>query len=422
METVLTTHFADEGYRRLDTYRRLGGYEGLRKATGMPREAIVEEVRKANLRGRGGAGFPAGVKWGFLPKDMSRPRILVVNADEGEPGTFKDRLIMGRGPHLLVEGIAITSFALSIHRAYIYIRGEFVREARILEEAVAESYAAGFLGKDILGTGFDLDVTVHRGAGAYICGEETSTINSLEGKRGWPRLKPPFPAAIGAFGLPTLVNNVETLANVPWILVHGGDRFAALGCEKNGGTRLVGVSGPVVRPGIYELPANANLRNVIYDVAGGLRDGKELKAVIPGGSSTPVLRADEIDVTFDIESMGKIGTMAGTAGVIVIPEGTCMVRALLVLMKFYAHESCGQCTPCREGTGWLKKIVERIEAGEGQAGDIELILDLCDNMMGRTICALADAAVMPAQSFIWKFREEFDGHIAERKCPYGNRF
>jgi len=422
METVLTTHFANDGYRTLETYRALGGYEALRKAIGMPRAAIVEEVKKANLRGRGGAGFPAGVKWGFLPKDLSLPRILVVNADEGEPGTFKDRLIMSRGPHLLVEGIAITCFALSIHRAYIYIRGEFVREARILEEAVAEGYAAGFLGKDLLGSGFDLDVTVHRGAGAYICGEETSTINSLEGKRGWPRLKPPFPAAVGAFGLPTLVNNVETLADVPWIVTHGGDRFAALGCEKNGGTRLVGVSGPVVRPGIYELPANVNLRHVIFEVAGGLRDGKELKAVIPGGSSTPVLRADEIDVTFDIESMAKIGTMSGTSGVIVIPEGTCMVRALWVLMKFYAHESCGQCTPCREGTGWLKKIVGRIEAGEGRAGDVELILDLCDNMMGRTICALADAAVMPAQSFIWKFREEFDGHIAERKCPYGNRF
>ncbi len=422
METVLTTHFSDERYRRLDGYRDAGGYEALRKAVSMPREAIVDEVKKANLRGRGGAGFPAGVKWGFLPKDLSRPRVLVVNADEGEPGTFKDRLILSRGPHLLVEGIAIACYALMIPRAYIYIRGEYVREARILDEALSEARAAGFLGKDLLGTGFDLDVTLHRGAGAYICGEETSTINSLEGKRGWPRLKPPFPAVVGAFGLPTLVNNVETLANVPWILRYGGERFAALGCEKNGGTRLVGVSGPVVRPGIYELPANANLRSVIYDVAGGLRDGKLLKAVIPGGSSTPVLRADEIDVTLDIESMAGIGTMAGTCGVIVLPEGTCMVRALSVLMNFYAHESCGQCTPCREGTGWLKLIVGRIEAGEGRPGDIELILDVCGNMMGRTICALADAAAMPARSFIGKFREEYDRHVAERKCPFGNRF
>src|SRR5512139_1287973 len=422
METVLTTHFANEAYRHLDTYVQAGGYESLRKAFALPREKIVEEVRKANLRGRGGAGFPAGVKWGFLPKDMSRPRVLVINADEGEPGTFKDRLIMSRGPHLLIEGIAIASYAMTIHASYIYIRGEFVREAKILDEAIAEAYAKGFLGKNILGTGFDLDVTVHRGAGAYICGEETSLINSLEGKRGWPRLKPPFPAAVGAFGLPTIVNNVETIADVPWIIANGGDKFAALGVEKNGGTRLIGVSGPVNKPGVYELPVGVTLRDVIYKYAGGLKDGKALKAVIPGGSSTPILRADEIDVNYDIESMGKIGTMAGSGGVIVIPEGTCMVRALSVLMNFYAHESCGQCTPCREGTGWLKKLVGRIEEGKGREGDLELILDLCDNMMGRTICPLADAAVMPAQSFIWKFRQEFDRHIREKKCPFGNRF
>jgi NADH-quinone oxidoreductase subunit F len=422
METVLTTHFSDERYRHVDTYLQLGGYAALRKALTMPKERIVDEVKKANLRGRGGAGFPAGVKWGFLPKDLSRPRILVINADEGEPGTFKDRQIMSKGPHLLIEGIVISSFALTIHTCYIYIRGEFVREARILEEAVSEAYAGGFLGKNILGSGFDLDVTVHRGAGAYICGEETSTINSLEGKRGWPRVKPPFPATVGAFGLPTIVNNVETIADVPWIVTNGGNRFAALGAEKNGGTRLVGISGPVNRPGIYELSAAVSLREVIYTHAGGMKDGKALKAVIPGGSSTPVLRADEIDVAFDIESMMKIGTMAGTAGIIVIPEESCMVRALSVLMNFYAHESCGQCTPCREGTGWLARIVRRIEEGNGRTGDVELILDVCDNMMGRTICALADAAVMPAQSFIWKFREEFDRHIHEKKCPFGNRF
>ncbi|OGP33937.1 MAG: NADH oxidoreductase (quinone) subunit F [Deltaproteobacteria bacterium GWC2_65_14] len=422
MELVLTRHFDNDRYRHLDTYVELGGYEALRKAFAMPKERIVEEVRKANLRGRGGAGFPAGVKWGFLPKDLSRPRVLVINADEGEPGTFKDRLIMSRGPHLLIEGIVITCFALSAHSAYIYIRGEFVREARILQEVVDEAYAKGYLGKDILGSGFDLEVTVHRGAGAYICGEETSLINSLEGKRGWPRVKPPFPATIGAFGLPTIVNNVETIADVPWIVTHGGEKFASLGVEKDGGTRLIGVSGPVVRPGVYELPVGTSLRAILYEHAGGLLDGKELKAVIPGGSSTPVLRADEIDVPFSIDAMAKIGTMAGSGGVIVIPEGTCMVRALSVLMNFYAHESCGQCTPCREGTGWLAKVVRRIENGEGQEGDVELILDLCDNMMGRTICPLADAAVMPAESFIWKFREEFDRHIREQKCPYGNRF
>jgi NADH-quinone oxidoreductase subunit F len=422
MELVLTKHFGDDRYRHVDRYVELGGYEALRKALAMPKEEIVAEVKKANLRGRGGAGFPAGVKWGFLPKDLSIPRILVVNADEGEPGTFKDRLIMSRGPHLLLEGIVITCFALTIRSAYIYIRGEFVRESKILQEAIDEACAEGFLGRDILGSGFDLEVTVHRGAGAYICGEETSTINSLEGKRGWPRVKPPFPATVGAFGLPTLVNNVETIADVPWIVTHGGDAFHALGCDKNGGTRLVGVSGPVNRPGIFELPANVSLREVIYTHAGGLRDGKALKAVIPGGSSTPVLRPDQIDVTFDIESMQKIGTMTGTSGVIVIPEGTCMVRALCTLLDFYAHESCGQCTPCREGCGWLARIVRRIENGEGRDGDVELVLDLCDNMLGRTICALADAAVMPAESFIWKFREEFDLHIREKKCQYGNRF
>jgi len=422
METVLTTHFANEQYRHVDTYLQFGGYEALRKALSTPKERIVDEVKKANLRGRGGAGFPAGVKWGFLPKDLSRPRVLVVNADEGEPGTFKDRQIMARAPHLLLEGIAIASYAMTIHLCYIYIRGEFVREAKILEEAVAEAYAKGFLGKNLLGSGFDLDVTVHRGAGAYICGEETSLINSLEGKRGWPRIKPPFPASVGAFGLPTIVNNVETIADVPWIVANGGEKFASLGVEKNGGTRLIGVSGPVNRPGVYELSAGVLLREVIYTHAGGLKDGKALKAVIPGGSSTPVLRPGEIDVTFDIESMGKIGTMPGSGGVIVIAEGTCMVRALSVLMKFYAHESCGQCTPCREGTGWLAKVVGRIENGQGREGDLELVLDVCDNMMGRTICPLADAAVMPAQSFIWKFREEFDRHIRDQKCPFGNKF
>jgi len=422
MELVLTTHFGNDRYRHADTYERLGGYAAMRKAFSMPKEEIVAEVRKANLRGRGGAGFPAGVKWGFLPKDLSRPRVLVINADEGEPGTFKDRLIMSRGPHLMIEGIVITSYALTIHNGYVYIRGEFVREAEIVQEAIDEAYAKGYLGKNILGSGYDLEVTVHRGAGAYICGEETSLLNSLEGKRGWPRVKPPFPASVGAFGLPTIVNNVETIADIPWIVTHGGEKFASLGVEKDGGTRLVCVSGPVKKPGVYELPVGISLRSILYEHAGGMQDGKALKAVIPGGSSTPVIRADEIDVGYDIDSMQKIGTMAGSGGVIVIPEGTCMVRALSVLMNFYAHESCGQCTPCREGCGWLARVLRRIENGEGREGDVELILNVCDNMMGRTICPLADAAVMPAQSFIWKFREEFDRHVRDKKCPYGNTF
>ncbi|HEY3489109.1 MAG TPA: NADH-quinone oxidoreductase subunit NuoF [Candidatus Deferrimicrobiaceae bacterium] len=421
MELVLTTHFGNDQYRAIGTYQELGGYAAQRKAYTMTPDAIMDEVKKASLRGRGGAGFPAGVKWGFLPKN-DRPRVLVVNADEGEPGTFKDRLIMSRGPHLLVEGIAIAAFALNAHQAYIYIRGEFVREARILNEAIDEAYSKGYLGKNILGSGFDLDLTVHRGAGAYVCGEETSLINSLEGKRGWPRLKPPFPAVVGAFGLPTIVNNVETLADVPWIINNGGEKFAALGSEKNGGTRLIGVSGWVEKPGVYELPCGTNLKDIIYKHCGGIKDGKALKAVIPGGSSTAILRPDEIDVAYDIESMAKIGSASGSGGIIVIPEGTCMVRILNVLMNFYAHESCGQCTPCREGTGWFKTIVTRIENGKGKQGDIELLLDLCDNMMGRTICPLSEAASVPVKSFLAKFRDEFEQHIRDQKCPYGNKF
>jgi NADH-quinone oxidoreductase subunit F len=423
METVLTTNYANDQFRYLAGYEQFGGYAALKKVlAGMPREEVIEEVKKASLRGRGGAGFPAGIKWTFLPKDMSRPRVLVINADEGEPGTFKDRLIMSRGPHQLVEGIAVTAYALQAHMAYIYIRGEFVREARILNEAIQEAYAKGYLGKDILGSGFDLDLTVHRGAGAYVCGEETSLINSLEGKRGWPRLKPPFPAVVGAFGLPTIVNNVETLSDVPWIVMNGGEKFAALGSEKNGGTRLVGVSGAVARPGVYEVACGTNLKSIIEDVAGGMAPGKSLKAVIPGGSSTPVLRPDEIDVVYDIESMAKAGSSAGSGGVIVIPEGSCMVRILSVLMNFYSHESCGQCTPCREGTGWMAKIVRRIEEGKGKEGDVELLVDVATNITGRTVCPLSEAAAMPVQSFVKKFREEFDQHIRDRKCPSGNKF
>ncbi len=421
MELVLTTHFGNDQYRTIGTYQELGGYVALKKALGMTSDAIIDEVKKASLRGRGGAGFPAGIKWGFLPKN-DRPRVLVINADEGEPGTFKDRLIMSRGPHLLIEGIAIAAFALNAHMSYIYIRGEFVKEANILNEAIDEAYAKGFLGKNILGSGFDLDLTVHRGAGAYVCGEETSLINSLEGKRGWPRLKPPFPAVVGAFGLPTIVNNVETLADVPWIITNGGEKFASLGSEKNGGTRLIGVSGWVEKPGVYELPCGTNLKDIIYKHCGGIKNGKALKAVIPGGSSTPVLRPEEIDVAYDIESMAKIGSASGSGGVIVIPEGTCMVRILGVLMNFYAHESCGQCTPCREGTGWFKTIVSRIENGKGKPGDIDLLLDLCDNMMGRTVCPLSEAAGMPVKSFLTKFRDEFEQHIRDQKCPYGNKF
>lgn len=419
MELVLTKYFHLDDYRFIDTYVKHGGYSALEKALRMDTDQIIEEVKKASLRGRGGAGFPAGVKWGFMPKVTDKPKFVVVNADESEPGTFKDRLIMERGPHLLIEGIAITSYAVGAHICYIYIRGEFVRPAQLLETAIQEAYEKGYLGKDILGSGFDLDVYVHRGAGAYICGEETGMIESIEGEKGQPRLKPPFPAQIGVFGAPTLVNNVETIADIPYIIEHGGDAFRALGTEKDGGTRLYGVSGYVNKPGVYELPAGTNLKSIIYEHAGGILDGKKLKAVIPGGSSVPVMKADEIDVPADMESIAEAGSMLGTAGIIVIPEGVCMVRLLSIIMTFYAHESCGKCTPCREGTEWMRIILENIERGEGKEGDLELILDVCDNMEGTTICALSEAAVMPAESFIGKFREEFDYHIREKKCLDG---
>ncbi len=419
MELVLTKYFHLDDYREIDTYIQHGGYSALKKALKMEPDRIIEEVKKANLRGRGGAGFPAGVKWGFMPKKPDKPKYVTVNADESEPGTFKDRLIMERGPHLLIEGIGITSYAVGAHTCYIYIRGEFVRPAQLLEIAIEEAYEKGYLGKDILGSGFDLDVYVHRGAGAYICGEETGMIESIEGEKGQPRLKPPFPAQIGVFGSPTLVNNVETIADIPYIIEHGGEKFRSLGTEKDGGTRLYGVSGYVKKPGVFELPAGTNLKEIIYEHAGGIKDDLELKAVIPGGTSVPVFRADEIDVPADMESIAKAGSMLGTGGVIVIPRGVCMVRMLCIIMTFYAHESCGKCTPCREGTEWMRILLNRIEKGEGEEGDLELILDVCDNMEGKTICALSEAAVMPAVSFIGKFREEFDYHIREKKCLDG---
>ncbi len=416
MELVLTKYFHIDEYRHIDTFREYGGYEALTKALKMTPDEVIEEVKKANLRGRGGAGFPAGVKWGFVPKESPKEKYLVVNADEGEPGTFKDRLIMERGPHLLLEGIVIAAYAIGANVCFIYIRGEFVNQARILEEAISEAYDGGYLGKKILGSAFDLDVYVHRGAGAYICGEETALIESLEGKKGQPRLKPPFPAQVGVFAGPTIVNNVETIADIPYIIAHGGEKFASLGVEKDGGTRLFGLSGYVKKPGIYELPVGTNLKEIIYEHGGGIKDDRDLKAVIPGGSSTPVLRPEEIDVPFSFDSLAGIGTMAGSAAIIVIPAGVCMVKALLILADFYSHESCGQCTPCREGTEWLRKILRRIENGQGREGDLDLILELCDNMMGKTICPLADAAGMPAISFIGKFREEFEHHIREKRC------
>lgn len=410
----LTRNFHNPAALTYDGYVASGGYTALKKALGMQPTEIIDLVRAANLRGRGGAGFPAGVKWGFLPK-TDGPKYLCVNADEGEPGTFKDGPLMEKDPHQLVEGVAIACFALGIHSAYIYIRGEFYQSIRAVEKAVADAYAKGTLGKSVLGSGFALDIAVHPGAGAYICGEETGLLSSLEGKKGMPKLKPPFPAVKGLWGYPTIVNNVETLACVPHILNVGAEAWNALGCEKNGGTKLYCVSGHVVKPGYYELPHSITLRQLVYDVCGGMRPGHTLKAVVPGGSSSKILLPEEIDVRMDFDSLGKIGTMLGSAAVIVMDDSVSMVRALHNLLHFYSHESCGQCTPCREGTHWLYKILERIVNGHGKIEDLDRIQDICGNMVGNTICVLADAAVFPTESYIKKFRPEFEAYIRQGK-------
>jgi NADH-quinone oxidoreductase subunit F len=416
---ILTKRWGKPDSAALAGYRADGGYAALDKALGMQPAAIVDEVKKSNLRGRGGAGFATGLKWTFLPKDV-RPRYLTVNADESEPGTFKDRYIIEHDPHMLIEGIAITCYALDIHLAYIYIRGEFPKQARILDKAIREAREAGIIGPRLLGkTDFDVEIHVHRGAGAYICGEETALLESLEGKKGYPRLKPPFPAVVGLWGKPTIINNVETIANIPWIVANGGDAFAALGVGKSGGTRLFGVSGHVNRPGVYEKPVHYNLKRLIMEDCGGIVGGRRIKAVIPGGSSSPVLRGDEIDISLEFDAVKAAGSMSGSGGVIVFDESTCMVRALARIAKFYAEESCGQCTPCREGTSWMEGIVERIEHGRASTGDVEKLEQIAGNIGGNTICALGDAAAMPVQSFVKKFRDEFVRHVEERRCPQG---
>jgi NADH-quinone oxidoreductase subunit F len=406
--------------RRLDVYVAQGGYAATRKALGEHTpEQLVEMVKASNLRGRGGAGFPTGMKWSFLPKQSAKPVYLCVNADESEPGTFKDRIILEQDPHQLLEGIIISSFAIRCHTAYIYIRGEFAYGAGVLETAIEEARRAGLIGKNVLGTGFDLDVWVHRGAGAYICGEETGLIESLEGKRAYPRIKPPFPATHGLFGRPTIVNNVETLACVPHIVLHGADWFRSIGPEKSPGPKLFCVSGHVVRPGTYELPMGTPLREIIYTHAGGIPNGRKLKGVIPGGASMPVFTPDEIDVPMDMDSVQKAGSFLGSAGVIVMDDTTCMVWALMVLARFFHHESCGQCTPCREGTGWLHKVLMGLEDGTASPRDVDLLLNIAGNMMGNTICALADAAAMPTRAFVTKYRAEFEQHAALGHCPFG---
>jgi len=411
-EKILTKYFEFKDFFKIDEYMKKGGYRTLTKILKeLQPEDVLNEVKAAHLRGRGGAGFPAGVKWGFVPKGVEKPKYLCVNADEGEPGTFKDRYIMTFNPHMLLEGIVITCFAVGIHAAFIYIRGEYENAAVRLERAISEAEEKGFIGKNILKTGFDLSVTVHRGAGAYICGEETALLESLEGKRGYPRLKPPFPAAIGLFQSPTVINNVETISNIPFIMEKGADWFLKQGLPEDGGTRIFGVSGKVKKPGIYELPVGTSLKELIYTHAGGIQSDKKLKAVIPGGISAPILKPDEIDVSLDCESLMRAGTMIGSGAVIVIDEDVPIIDVLRKVTQFYSHESCGQCTPCRIGTSWIHKIVTRIYKGQGKKEDLDNIERLASNILGKTLCPLGDGAAQSILAIIKKFREELETYI-----------
>lgn len=409
---VLSEHFGDPAARPLEGWRGHGGYAALQQALGMSPEAVTEVVKASGLRGRGGAGFPTGVKWSFM-KDDGKPHYLLINADESEPGAFKDRELCRWTPHQLLEGALIGAHAIRAANVYIYIRGEFFEPAQVLARAIEEAYDAGLAGADVLGSGVSIDVTLHLGAGAYICGEETALMNSLEGRRGQPRIKPPFPAAVGAFGQPTTINNVETLCAVPHIVRNGADWYRSMGTEKSPGTKLFNVSGHVVRRGNFELPLGFNLRELIYDICGGIRDGRALKAVIPGGSSVPILGADETDISLDYESVAQAGSMLGTASVIVMDDRTNMVKQVRRMVEFYAHESCGQCTPCREGTGWLAQVLRRIERGDGSESDLDVLLELGRNMTGTTICVLSDSAAAPVASSIAKFRDEYLALVAE---------
>jgi len=412
---VVSKNFAIEGSETLDVYLANDGYKAFRKAKEMTPEAIVEEVKASGLRGRGGAGFPTGLKWSFVPRNSPKPRVIVVNADESEPGTCKDRLLMEYDPHQMIEGILIAGLAVDAHKGYIYIRGEYRYLIDAMDRAIDEAYAKGYLGNNVAGTGFQFDLCTHSGAGAYECGEETALLDSIEGKRGIPRMKPPFPAVAGAWALPTLLNNVETFSAIPPIIRDGGAAFAALGTPKNGGTRLVCISGHVNKPGVYELPLGFPMMKAINEVAGGIPGGKKLKAVVPGGSSCPILRAEECDIPMDYDTLAKVGSMLGSGGMVVLDETTDMVRFALRIMKFYAHESCGWCIPCREGTTWLKKILQRFYEGQGRREDISLLGELSKNMLGRTFCALGDAAALPTISIVEKFTEDFEMYLARQE-------
>ncbi len=421
MEKLISRFFKIPNANTMSVYLEEGGYESARRALKeMKPEEIEAEVKSSNLRGLGGAGFSCGMKWSFVPRNTGKPIYLVVNADEGEPGTFKDKYVLTYVPHLLIEGMILTAYAVGIHKAFIYIRGEYELPYLKLKEAVNEAYEKGFLGKNIFGTQFHLDIVIHRGAGAYICGEETGLLESLEGKKGFPRLKPPFPAVIGLFGCPTVINNVETLSYIPFIIKRGSEWFSKLGTEKNGGMRLFSVSGHVEKPGVYELPMGITLREIIYNHAGGIRNNNKLKAVVPGGLSAAILTADELDVKMDFDSLKAIGSMGGSGGIIAMDETTSMVEALRVTMQFFAHESCGQCSPCREGTGWIYRILNRIVAGKGRPNDIDNPLDIGKYLGGTTICALADGAQMTFLSYLKKFRLEFEAVIPKHTKNYAN--
>ena len=414
---VLSAIWDQEQSWTLDTYTKLGGYGALKKSLAMAPTDLIQAVKDSGLRGRGGAGFPTGMKWGFLPADDGKPRYLVVNADESEPGTCKDIPTMLANPHALVEGVIITSFAIGCNHAFIYVRGEVVHVYRRMLQAVREAYEAGHLGQDIHGTGYHLDVTVHAGAGAYICGEETALLDSLEGLRGQPRLKPPFPAVAGLYARPTVVNNVESIASVPAIVDKGVDWFTGLGTEKSKGMGFFSLSGHVAKPGQYEAPLGITLRELL-EYAGGIREGHELKFWTPGGSSTPMFTAAHLDTPLDYESVGAAGSMLGTRALQLFDETTCVVRAVMRWTEFYKHESCGKCTPCREGTYWLTQILKRIEHGEGTMADIQQLLDTCDSIAGRSFCALGDGATSSIISSVKLFREEYEAHVTGAGCPF----
>jgi NADH-quinone oxidoreductase subunit F len=414
---VLTRNFHLPTSASIETYLATDGYKAFLKACEMTDDQVIEEVKISSLRGRGGAGFPTGMKWSFVDRKSAKPKYIVVNADESEPGTCKDRLLMENDPHQLIEGCLIGARVMGAKKGYIYIRGEYRYLIDSMEKALDEAYAHGWLGKNIKGTGIDFDLYAHSGAGAYECGEESALLESLEGKRGVPRIRPPFPAVSGLYASPTLLNNVETFSAIPAIIRDGGQKYADLGVPKAGGTRMTCVSGHVNKPGVYELPLGFPMMKLINEVCGGMRNGKKLKAIIPGGSSSPILKAEECDITIDYDALAKAGTMAGSGGVMVLDEDTDMVAVALRIMHFYQHESCGWCIPCREGTTWLKKMLTRMNNGEGRTKDIDMIGELAKNMMGRTFCPLGDAAAMPTISIVEKFRDEFEAKLRDVVVP-----